>query len=87
MLNITKEQLQFINDEFGISERDIEKMDDAGWKGVLDRCLDIVVDEADTADVDSDAEIPERYLLAEDICEISFAALHLDSTSENKAAS
>ena len=71
-MNLTTEQLEFLNKELNLTEEDIKGMDKEQWTDVREKCFMIEGDEAP----EDDAPISERGSIAADIADITFKKLH-----------
>lgn len=85
-MNISKEQLDFLEKEFNLKESDIAKMDIDQWQEIRMKCFDIEVEEIckteyeppisdDYIISDADDPISERGLLAVRIADLKYAKL------------
>lgn len=78
MSAFTKEQKDFLLNEFNLTESDISKMSEEEWEKVHDRCLDVILDEMlDENDevIETKAE-SDRCNIAEDIIDIMYEDIH-----------
>ena len=71
-MNLTTEQLEFLNKELDLTEEEIKAMDKEQWAEVREKCFMI---EGDEAPVDA-TPISERGRTAADIADITFKKLH-----------
>ncbi len=71
-MNLTKEQLEFLNRELNLTEENIKGMDKEQWTDIREKCFII---EGDEAPVDA-TPISERGRIAADIADITFKKLH-----------
>ncbi|MCM1328375.1 MAG: hypothetical protein NC253_02955 [Ruminococcus sp.] len=72
MLNLDKKQRQFLTDEFGISESDIDNMTIEIWKDIRSKAFDI---EADLLPDDENEPWSERCQLAVSIVDLDYSGL------------
>lgn len=69
-VNLTEEELEFLNEEFGLSEDDIRKMTKDSWTEIREKCFFIEADEFDESD-----NCTEKGELAADIASIKYSKL------------
>lgn len=77
MINLSKEQLDLLEKELGLTEEQVEAMNKEQWKEVREKCFFLSIDEL----VDEDGEAldnainPERLCLLESIADTKFKQL------------
>lgn len=72
-MNISAEQLEFLNNEFGYQKADIAKMSQEEWTLVREKCFMIEAEEVD----ENTEEISERGKLASSIADLTYKKLGL----------
>ena len=73
-MNLTTEQLEFLNKELNLTEEKIKAMDKEQWTDVRGQCFDIEAEEVP----DDDTPISDRGRIAADIADITFKKLHAE---------
>ena len=72
---LSKEQIKFLNDEFDVSESNIEKMSKEEWVKIKKKSYDIMRDEMLDENDDAIEDISERGIIAESITDIEYSML------------
>ncbi len=74
-MNLSSEQLDFLKEELGLCEKDIEKMSKEEWTDVRENCFYIEADEL--LDLpDGEDEETQRCIVATSIADIKYSQLH-----------
>lgn len=76
-VNLTTEQLEFLNKELNLTEEEIVAMDKEQWMDIREKCFMI---EGDEAPVDA-TPTSDRGRIAADIADITFKKLHAEQSS------
>lgn len=77
MTNLSRTQKDFLNHEFGLSDKQIEKIGKDEWHEIREKCYDIILDEMldDEDNYNEEGDGSERCSLASSIRDISFKKL------------
>ena len=73
-MDLSKEQLNFLNEELNVTKKDIESMSADEWKNIREKCFYIESDEL--LDIDDEDEETMRCKLATSIANIKFSDLN-----------
>lgn len=74
-MKLNEKQLEFLEKELNITEKDIEGMSADEWKNVREKCFFIEADELMDLEDNEDGEETERCQLATSIASLKFSEL------------
>lgn len=75
MLNLKDEQIEFIENELGISEKELENINKDDWRKIREKCFNLSVDELLDEDGYAIDDVTEKCIMAESIADMKYSEL------------